>query len=370
MARLADEAERRRLNDLFVELCRIESPSGREAACAARVRAELEGLGHSVESDGAGIVFSRITGGANAAVMLCAHIDTVALEAPVEPVLVEEGWENANHGILGADNKAAVAMLLVLAHRAAAEPPPIGLELLFTVSEEVGLVGAQAFDTAALHSPFGYVFDHATPIGDVVLAAPTYYRLVAEFHGAAAHAGIRPEAGRSAIAAAARAVAAMRLGRLDEATTANVGRIVGGGDSTNVVPERCRVEAEARSLDAAKAEAVVTEMVDRVHDGANAAECDVDVTVERLWTAYRLRPSVAAITVAERALRATGYEPRQISTGGGSDATAFNAGGFPCVNLANGTERNHEPGERVSVAALEGMLDVTFALVEEAAAAC
>ena len=119
-----------------------------------------------------------------------------------------------------------------------------------------------------------------------------------------------------------------------------------------------------------KAEAVVAEMVDRVHDGANASECDVDVTVERLWTAYRLRPSTPAVAVAEAALRARGYEPRQIATGGGSDANAFNAAGFSCVNLANGTERNHEPGERVSVAALEGMLDVTFALVEEAAVAC
>jgi tripeptide aminopeptidase len=370
MARRADQTERRRLNDLFVELCRIESPSGREAPCAARVRTELEELGLAVESDGAGNVFARIAGGSDAALMLCAHLDTVALQAPVEPVLVEDGWENANDGILGADNKAAVAMLLALAHRCAVEPPPIGLELLFTVSEEVGLVGAQAFDVGALRSSFGYVFDHATPIGELVLAGPTYYRLEADFHGAAAHAGIRPERGRSAIAAATQAVAAMRLGRLDEETTANVGRIAGGGDSTNVVPDRCRVEAEARSLDAAKAEAVAAEMVDRLHDGANATECDVDVVVERLWTAYRMRPSVPAVTVAEAALRASGYEPRQIVTGGGSDANAFNAAGFSCLNLANGTERNHEPGERVSVAALEGMLDVTFALVEKAAAAC
>jgi tripeptide aminopeptidase len=261
-------------------------------------------------------------------------------------------------------------MLLAIARRAAAAPPPIGLELLFTVSEEVGLVGAQAFDLAKLRSRFGFVFDHATPIGEVVLAAPTYYRIEADFQGAAAHAGIRPEHGRSAIAAAAGAVAAMRLGRLDEESTANVGRIAGGGESTNVVPEHCRVEAEARSLDTGKAEEVVAEMVDHIHDGANAFECDVDVSVERLWPAYRIRPAAPAVAVAEAALRARGYEPRHIVTGGGSDANAFNAAGFECVNLANGTERNHEPGERVSVAALEGMLDVTLALVDEAAARC
>jgi tripeptide aminopeptidase len=380
--RRATDAERERLHETFAALCRIESPSGRERGVADWVTNELRGMGLEVQEDGAGPqvgsdagnLLARIPGTGPDSILLCAHMDTVPLTAPVEPVRVDGGWTNAGEGILGADNKTAVAVIIELARRltrgAGGGAPPVGIEMLFTVCEEISLLGARAVDVSRLDSRFGYVFDHATPIGDVVLAAPTYYRLVAEFHGAAAHAGIRPEAGRSAIAAAARAVAAMRLGRLDEATTANVGRIVGGGDSTNVVPERCRVEAEARSLDAAKAEAVVTEMVDRVHDGANAAECDVDVTVERLWTAYRLRSSAPAVTVAETALRASGYEPRRISTGGGSDATAFNAAGFSCVNLANGTERNHEPGERVSVAALEGMLDVTFALVEEAAAAC
>jgi tripeptide aminopeptidase len=301
--------------------------------------------------------------------MLCAHLDTVALTAPLDPVLADGGWENANDAILGADNKAAVAVILELARRCTAERPPLELELLFTVSEERALAGAKAFDVGRLRSRWGYVFDHASPIGEVVVASPTYYRIVADFRGAAAHAGIRPEQGRSAIAAAAAAVAGMRLGRLDPESTANVGRIDGGGVSTNVVPERCRVEAEARSLDADRADVVVGEMVDALHDGANAAECDVDVTVERLFQGYRTRPSAPAVVAAEQALRACGYQPRRIATGGGSDANAFEAAGFPCTNLANGTERNHEPGERVSVAALEGMLDVALELVD-AAAAC
>jgi tripeptide aminopeptidase len=108
-------------------------------------------------------------------------------------------------------------------------------------------------------------------------------------------------------------------------------------------------------------------MVDALHDGANAAECDVDVTVERLFTGYRTRPSAPGVVAAEQALQACGYEPRRIATGGGSDANALEAAGFPCTNLANGTERNHEPGERVSVAALEGMLDVALELVKAAA---
>jgi len=153
--------------------------------------------------------------------------------------------------------------------------------------------------------------------------------------------------------------------RSPQRPTANVGTIA-GGTATNVVPERCRVEAEVRGLDEARVDATVTEMIDSFQDAANAAECDLDVTVERMFTGYRTRSGDAGVALAERALSACGYQPRQITTGGGSDANAFRAHGFPCTNLANGTERNHEPDERVSVDALEGMLEVAIALVEEA----
>ena len=371
----ATEAERHRLNQLFEELCRIPSPFGRERPCAERVAAELEGLGLDVEEDDAGQttgaecgnLLARLAGDGERTLLLCAHMDTVVPQAPIEPQVVDGGWVNAHEGILGADNKAALAVMLEVARRCTTASAPIGLELLFTVSEENALVGAKAFDVGRLRSDFGYVFDHATAIGEIVLASPTYYRIDADIRGTAAHAGIRPEAGRSAIAAAARGIAAMRLGRIDEETTANVGRIEGGSVSTNVVPERCRVEAETRSLDDAKVEAMVSEMVDHLQDAANAAECDLDVRVEKKFQGYRTRPGAPAVRAAEAALRACGYEPRRIVTGGGSDANAFEAAGLSCVNLANGTERNHEPGERVSVAALEGMLDVALALLDAAA---
>ena len=174
-----------------------------------------------------------------------------------------------------------------------------------------------------LRADFGYVFDHATPIGEVVIASPTYYRLSAEFHGRAAHAGIRPEAGRSAMLAAAHAIAAMPHGRIDEQTTANVGSIHGGSGSTNVVPERCRLLAEARSLDPDRVEEVVARMIDAVHDGAGAGECDVDVVCEKLFDGYRTKGTAPAVVAAEAALRACGYEPSRIVTGGGSDANAL-----------------------------------------------
>ena len=373
--RRASEAERHQLGETFETLCRIESPSGRERECADWVTAELRAMGLPVEEDDsapatgsdAGNLLSRLPGRRGQTILICAHLDTVPLTAAVEPAVVNGGWENRHEGILGADNKAAVAVALELARRLTRrdEPPEVGLELLFTVCEEVALRGAAAFDASRLSSPFGYVFDHASPIGEVVLASPTYYRIAADVIGRPAHAGIRPETGRSAILAVANAVAAMSLGRLDDETTANVGTIA-GGTNTNVVPERCRVEAEARSLDQGRAAAVATEMVDRFQEAADAGECDLDVTVQRMFDGYRVRAREPMIDLAERALRACGFEPKPIVTGGGSDANALMTSGFQCANLANGTERNHEPGERVSVDALDGMLEVAIALIDEA----
>jgi tripeptide aminopeptidase len=375
--RPASEVERRRLNDLFAELCAIPSPFGRERAVADRIASDLRALGYEVTEDDAaaetgancGNLLARIPGRSERSVMLCAHMDTVPHDGVVEPVLVDGGWESAGDTILGADNKAAVAMLLALAHRAAVEGSPIGVELIFSVSEENGLNGARVFDASTLRSELGFVFDHATPIGEIVVAAPTLYRMHAAFRGAAAHAGIRPETGRSAILAASKAIAAMHLGRVDEETTANVGTIAGGVGGTNVVPEHCWFDAEARSLSDATVETLVAEMVDHCHDAANdpACECDVDLTVERVFTSYRHKTTAPGIVAAEAALRAGGYTPRRILSGGGSDANAFEVNGLHCVNLANGTERNHETTERVSQAALEGMLDVTFALLDELA---
>jgi tripeptide aminopeptidase len=375
--RRASEVERRRLNDLFAELCAIPSPSGRERTMAERVAADLRALGYDVTEDDAaaptgadcGNLFARIPGRCDRWVMLCAHLDTVPHDGVIEPVVVDGGWQSTGETILGADNKAAVAMLLALAHRTAVEGSPIGVELLFTVSEENGLNGAKAFDTATLRSDLGFVFDHASAVGEVIVASPTFYRLHAAFHGAAAHAGIRPEAGRSAILAAAKAIAVMPQGRIDEETTANVGTIAGGVGGTNVVPEHCWFDAEARSLSDATVEALVAEMVDHCHDAANdpACECDVDIAVERLFSGYRHRTTAPGVVAAETALRACGYSPRRVLTGGASDANAFEAKGFHCTNIANGTEHNHETTERVSHAALEGMLDVTFALLDELA---
>jgi tripeptide aminopeptidase len=378
--RPASEAERRRLNETFAALCAIPSPSGSERAVADAVTARLRGMGLTVTEDatqaetgaGSGNLLVRIPSRREGArtILLGAHLDTVAVDGPIEPVIDEGLWINRHDAILGADNKVAVAVLVELARRVSVEGAPVGLELVFTTGEEVGLRGARALDIDGLRSATGYVFDNASPLGAIVVASPTLYSYVATFHGVAAHAGARPERGRSAVLAAARAVAAMPHGRVDAETTANVASIRGGHEtSTNIVPDRCVVTGECRSLDDARAEETLAAIVDAIHDAANDPEnpVDVDVTSERRTRGFRLRPNDPVVAAAERALRVCGHEPQLIPTGGASDANAFLARGLAVVNLANGTERNHQPDERVSVLALEGMLDVALALLSECA---
>src|SRR6266545_2702851 len=209
----AGPPERSRLEDTFVELCAIESPSGSEGEAARYVRSTLEALGLTVLEDATGAetgaacgnLYARIPGPEDArTLMLCGHVDTVPLADRVEVELVDGVFRNRREAILGADNKAAIAVLLEIARDCTGTPPPVGVELLFTTSEEIGLRGAHAFDVGRLEAGFGYAFDHASPIGELILAAPTYYRVIAEFVGRAAHSGLRPEEGRNAIVAAAR----------------------------------------------------------------------------------------------------------------------------------------------------------------------
>ena len=216
--------------DRFVRLCEVASPTGSERAVADTLLAELRELGVEVTEDGSagpaqagsGNLIARIPGERDGWVMFAAHLDTVPHQGDIEVALDQGVYHSAGDTILGADNKAAVTILAEIAARSVDARPPLGLELVFTVAEEDGLRGAKALDLGALRSPFGFVLDHASPIGEVITAAPTYKRLAAEFEGTEAHSGIRPEDGRSAIAAAATAIARMELGRLDEETTANV----------------------------------------------------------------------------------------------------------------------------------------------------
>lgn len=363
-----------RLFETFVRLCEIRSPTGEEREVADTVAAELRALGLEVSEDdaagpakaGAGNILARLPGASEEWVMFCAHLDTVPHKGQIEVVESDGVFRSAGDTILGADNKAAVAVFMELVARHVAEPPPVGIELVLTVAEEQGLRGAKAFDVSALRSKRGFVLDHASSIGEVAVTSPTQQRVLADFHGVEAHAGIRPEDGSNAIAAAAAAISRMELGRLDEETTANVG-VISGGTSGNVVPGHCSIVAEARSLDSGRTAEVAGSLSDACAWGASEHGCDVDVRIEELFRGYQIPPSSPALALAEAGLRSAGFDPERTATGGGSDANALIANGFDCILLANGTEANHTPDEAVSARNLDAMLEVCEGIVAAAA---
>jgi tripeptide aminopeptidase len=361
--------------DLFCELAAVPSPPGHERGVADIIVRYLRDCGLTADEDasGPGIeseignLYTRIepTAGGEP-LLLCAHLDTVPATAAIEPVVEDGVVRNAAGTILGADDKAAVAVMLEATRRLLAENRAhAGIELLFTPKEEVGLVGAYAFDHSRLRASVGYVYDQAAPIGTVILGAPYSQSMEVTFHGRASHAGMYPDEGRSAIAAAARAIAEMRLGRVDELSTANVGTIT-GGTATNIVPEWCTFVAEARSHDEARLAGLVQEMQDAITFAAGVTECDVETRSRKSYRGYRFAKSDRAVALAAGALAACGHEIVYELSGGAADANVFNERGLAVVNLANGMVDIHTPDERISVADLEAMVDVTLALVDAA----
>jgi tripeptide aminopeptidase len=360
---------------LMVRLCEIPSPSRSEGGVAEVVRNDLRALGAEVHEDGAattlpagcGNIVGRFPATApGVPIMFCTHLDTVPVTGPIEVELVDGELTNRHDAILGGDNKSAVAVVLEAMRRVVAEGRPhAGVELVFTPCEEIGLRGSHAFDPGPLNARFGFVYDHTGPVGDIVASAPSLHRIDATFIGRSAHAGISPEAGRSAIVAAARAIGRMPLGRIDAETTANVGT-VGGGTATNVVAERCTVTAEARSRDERTLAVQLTAMLDALTWAASECEVDLETRVEKEFTGYRLGEGEPQVRLAAQVLTALGHTPRMVPSGGGSDVNALIRNGFPAVNLCNGMVAPHTPDERIAVASLEQMLDVTLGLIDAA----
>jgi tripeptide aminopeptidase len=342
-----------RVLTLFCELARIPSPSGKERAAANYMLAYLRGLGLDPKEDGSaplvpsesGNIVCRLPGAQEGGVpiMLCSHLDTVPPQGPIEPVVTDGIVRNAAGTILGADNKSAVAAMLEAARRIVKEHRShAGVELVFTVVEEVGLQGAKHLDLGSLEAKVGYVYDQAAPIGEVILGAPYHRELHASFIGRAAHSGIAPEEGRSAIVACARAIGDFRLGRIDGETTANVG-VVRGGQARNIVPGLCELEAEIRSHNEKTQLGLIEEMLESIAFAAEQSECRTETKVVEIYRGYRFKPDDLPVALARNALASCGFEPKLGLTGGGADANVFNAGGLPCVNLSNGMAHIHSP---------------------------
>ena len=365
------------VSKLFADLCQIQSPSLKEGLVAAFVKSFLDNLGVEWEEDSAaealkgecGNIICRV-GGADqsASILVCAHLDTVPPGLTTNPVLKGGQWSNSGDGILGADNKAAIAAILSSLEHWAAHPPEVNVVAVFTVAEEISLRGAGVLDLDALGADAAFTFDHPTPIGTVVTGSPSHHTVEIEFSGTAAHAGVAPEDGASAIAAAATALELCPSGRIDDVTTANFG-LIEGGSAINVVPERCSVLAEVRSLDAASLTDQTRLIIEAAHEGAGKHGCGADVTVRPTFRGYAHSDDHSALLIGEAALRSIGVEPQRIASAGGSDVNVFENSGLPSLNLGDGSWGTHTDEEGIADKDLAVLADLVMALPAAAASA-
>ena len=344
----------------FLELVRIDSPSGHEDAIAEHLIQRLQAVGVQAQRDETGNVVGRRPGVGAASgappILLSAHMDTVQPGTGVKP-RVEDGVVRTDGStILGADDKAGLAAILeaLQVTQGSASRP---VEIAFTVQEETGLTGAKGLDTSAITAKHGVALDSNGRVGSIVNQAPAADKLVAVIHGKAAHAGVSPELGVSAIHAAAKALAEMRLGRIDEETTATIG-IINGGTADNIIPDRVEMTGGARSRSEAKLNAQSAHMRELFERAAADMGGRAEVSVTRSYGAIDVPPSAVIIGELDAALRACGLEPELMPTGGGSDANIFNDKGIEVVNLGVGYQDMHSTGEHIAVADLVKIAEV------------
>jgi tripeptide aminopeptidase len=348
-----------RLLNTFLELVRIDSPSGEESAIARELAVRLRGLGLAPELDSLGNLLAYMAGDGKP-LLLAAHMDTVMPGRGINPVVQDGVVRSDGTTILAADDKSGIAVILELlqtiAEHHVAHPP---LEVVITVQEETGLAGAKGLDKSRLRARTGISFDAGGPPGTIIVSAPSHNLVSAVVLGKAAHAGAQPEEGISAIVVAAQAVAAMPLGRLDEETTANIG-MIHGGTARNVVPERVELQGEARSRQLAKLERQTQAMVDALQSAARHSGARVEISVERAYDGYALTQADGVVKQLVAACRAVGVESTLMATGGGSDANVFNAHGMQVVNLSTGVQKVHTVEEQISVADMVACAEIAL----------
>ena len=365
--------DQERLIKQFMEFVQIDSPSLAEATFVSALAEELKKLGLGVENDrtgenGAGNILAVLPGTNRKLqpILLCMHTDTVEPGRGIKPRLEAGQIRSDGSTILGADNKSAVAATLEVIRWLQSSRPEHGdVELLFSWGEERGHLGAKAFDTSRLRSRIGFVPDGGGPLGTIIISAPFYDSIRAAFIGKAAHAGISPEKGISAIVMAARAIGRMKLGRIDEGTTANLGKI-SGGSGRNTVPERVEVEGEARSLILGPLEDQIRHICSTMEDAAREAGGKVEVQVKREYDGFSVGKDELPVKIALAASRAVGLTPTVTSTNGGSDANEFNPRGIQTLVLGMGGSGYHSTQESIAVDELVKLAEWIGALVIEA----
>jgi len=365
------EADERLLNT-FLELVRIDSPSGSESACGRYCENALANLGctvrydHSAEKTGSntGNLIAELAGTAAGTLVLSAHLDCVEPCGGVEPLITDGIIVSAGDTILGADDKAGLAAAIECVTRLveSGEPYP-SVKCVFTVQEELGLIGAKELDAGDVVGDLCLVLDAAGKPGGIVVGAPTHYTFSAAILGRAAHAGVEPEAGISAIAIAAEAVSRLPIGRLDEHTTANVGTL-NGGTATNVIAALVEMTGECRSLSRERVEALKAEMDATIRETAVSHGGSADVVWKLEYEGFELPASDPACAVVAEACRDVGLEPRTFTTGGGSDANVIAALGTPTIALSCGMEGVHGTCEQLAIEDLRSLTALCVATAQ------
>jgi len=347
--------DKERLTKTFLDLVRIESPSGKEEAALGFVKKKLEQLAITYHQDKKGNIIAPITGEGEP-LLIGSHLDTVGPCANTRPIREKGQFKSDGTTILGADDKAAVAAVLEFlkilrgdkyTHRS--------LEAVFTVQEELGSKGASALKFSQLEARRGIIFDREGGFGTITSAAPFYYTIDIEMLGKSAHAGLEPEKGISAISLTTTAISGIRQGRIDEETTVNIGTIA-GGDARNTVPEKVALKAEVRSLNAEKAKNQADLLTSRFKRAAEQLGGKSLVKINHPCEGFHIEEGDEFVAEVKEGIKNLGFKPRFSPTCGGSDANIFNAHGIETLNLTYGAHNVHTTKEFIALKDLENMV--------------
>ena len=351
---------RKRLLETFMEYVRIDSESGDEMEMCLKVEKDLKDLGADVirqghgqdtHSNGWNLLCTLKGSPGLSPLILSAHLDTVSPGKGIEPLLGQDGvLRSKGPTILGGDDKCGAAAMVELARSLKDHPVPHRtVQLIFTVGEESGQYGAKALekDRRLLAADNALVLDSSGPPGRMVISAPGHAVIRAVITGKASHAGNRPREGISAITTAARAVAAMKLGQVDDETTANIGTLSAVG-ATNVVNPRIEFIAEARSRNKEKLRAQTGHMTDCLKAACHESGAALDYGIEQLYEGFDIPEDHPFLLELSGIFRSMGISPFTAASGGGSDANALNAIGIMAVNLGVGMTRGHSTEEELA----------------------
>ncbi len=367
-----------RLLKEFLELVQVDSETKNEAEIAKVLKQKFLDLGVDVVEDdttattghGAGNLICTLKGSKEQVdtIYFTSHMDTVVPGKGIKPSIKDGYVVTDGTTILGADDKAGLAVMLEVVRVLKEQSISHGtIQFIITVGEESGLVGAKALDPSLLVAKYGYALDSDGKVGNIIVAAPTQAKVKATIFGKTAHAGVAPEKGISAITIAAKAISRMPLGRIDEETTANIGRFE-GGTQTNIVCDHVEILAEARSLVNEKMKEQVQKMKAAFEEVASEMGGRAEVDVQVMYPGFKFGEGDHVVEVARKAAAKIGRSSELLRSGGGSDANVIAGFGIPTVNLAVGYEEIHTTNERMPIEELNKLAEYVIAIIEEVSA--